>query len=106
LFYSKQFDFSIESVVEVLVKKGITIDRLSSAGWGQEKPVADNRTEEGRKKNRRLLFYNNFDDTNESGVRIATLSINITFYFFHKKGGIKWLMKRQSNNSDRHTAEN
>ena len=43
-----------KAVVDVLLKKGITKDRLSSAGWGQEKPVADNRTEEGRTKNRRV----------------------------------------------------
>ncbi|MEI7501488.1 MAG: OmpA family protein, partial [Bacteroidota bacterium] len=43
-----------KSVMDVLIAKGIDKSRLSSIGWGQEKPVADNRTEEGRAKNRRV----------------------------------------------------
>ena len=42
------------SVMNALVAKGIDQKRMSSTGWGQEKPVADNRTEEGRAKNRRV----------------------------------------------------
>ncbi|NCD26316.1 MAG: OmpA family protein, partial [Deltaproteobacteria bacterium] len=34
--------------------KGIDADRLAAVGWGQEKPVADNQSEEGRAKNRRV----------------------------------------------------
>lgn len=43
-----------KAVMDVLIAKGISKDRLSSIGWGQEKPVADNLTEAGRAKNRRV----------------------------------------------------
>jgi len=37
-----------------LVGKGVDGERLVTMGWGDKKPVADNRTEEGRAKNRRV----------------------------------------------------
>jgi len=40
--------------MDALVAKGIDKTRMSFVGWGQEKPVADNRNEEGRAKNRRV----------------------------------------------------
>jgi outer membrane protein OmpA-like peptidoglycan-associated protein len=43
-----------EAVVAALVQAGIAAGRLTAAGWGQEKPVADNRSEEGRTRNRRV----------------------------------------------------
>ncbi len=43
-----------KAVMDALIAKGIDKTRLSYIGWGQEKPVADNRTEEGRAKNRRV----------------------------------------------------
>ena len=42
------------SVKAYLVSKGITEDRLSFTGYGETKPVADNKTAAGRAKNRRV----------------------------------------------------
>lgn len=43
-----------KSVVAAIVAKGISADRLSPVGFGQDKPIADNSTEEGRAQNRRV----------------------------------------------------
>lgn len=43
-----------KAVAEAITLRGIDKSRLTSKGWGQEKPVADNRTEEGKAKNRRV----------------------------------------------------
>lgn len=42
------------AVVSELVSKGIDKSRLKYKGWGQTKPVTDNTTEEGKRKNRRV----------------------------------------------------
>ncbi len=44
------------AVVDYLLEKGISADRLVAKGYGEEKPVADNKTKEGRSKNRRIEF--------------------------------------------------
>jgi outer membrane protein OmpA-like peptidoglycan-associated protein len=42
------------SVVEAITKAGIDASRSSSAGFGEEKPIADNSNAEGKAKNRRV----------------------------------------------------
>ena len=42
------------AVLNAIKAQGIEEIRLTSKGWGQTKPIADNRTEEGRAKNRRV----------------------------------------------------
>lgn len=45
-----------KAIVDKLVELGVSADRLSSAGKGQNSPIADNATDEGRAKNRRVEF--------------------------------------------------
>ncbi len=43
-----------QSVMKAIANGGIDLARLVARGFGQEAPVADNRTEEGRAQNRRV----------------------------------------------------
>lgn len=43
-----------KAVMAAIVSAGVKAERLSATGFGAERPVADNRTEEGRAKNRRV----------------------------------------------------
>ena len=45
-----------EAVVAYLVEKGIDAERLAAKGWGEEKPVGSNDTDEGKASNRRVEF--------------------------------------------------
>jgi len=38
----------------MLVDGGVATDRIETQGYGQERPVADNTTDAGRARNRRL----------------------------------------------------
>ncbi len=44
------------SVREYLINKGVEPQRLKAVGYGPTRPIADNATEEGRAKNRRVEF--------------------------------------------------
>jgi OOP family OmpA-OmpF porin len=42
------------SVKDYLVSQGVRENRLIAKGYGESQPIADNKTEEGRAKNRRV----------------------------------------------------
>lgn len=55
--YNKQLSHSrAKAVVDYLVAKGISKDRLKFVGYGEERPIATNETDEGRQLNRRTEF--------------------------------------------------
>lgn len=45
-----------QSVVDYLVSQGVDKSKLKAEGYGQENPIADNTTDEGKFKNRRIEF--------------------------------------------------
>lgn len=52
----KLSDGRAKAVVDYLISKGITGDRLTYVGYGKDQPLASNDTEEGRQQNRRTEF--------------------------------------------------
>ena len=48
------------AVKDFLVKLGVNPDRLKTEGYGEERPIADNETLEGRALNRRVQFRTEF----------------------------------------------
>jgi outer membrane protein OmpA-like peptidoglycan-associated protein len=45
------------TVMQYLINNGIEASRLKAVGYGEENPIASNRTAEGRAQNRRIEFY-------------------------------------------------
>ncbi len=44
----------VNSVKDYVVRKGVDSGRVSGQGFGESKPIAENKTAEGRTKNRRV----------------------------------------------------
>ena len=45
-----------EAVLQFLVGQGVAAERLTSQGFGEDDPIGDNATDEGRQQNRRIEF--------------------------------------------------
>jgi OOP family OmpA-OmpF porin len=59
-----------KSVMAYLVEKGIPKEALVSKGFGVEKPIASNDTEEGREKNRRVEFNIIEQDVTQKKIQV------------------------------------
>ena len=52
----KLSDNSAQSVMDYILSKGIDPKRITSKGYGENKPVDTNETDDGRQMNRRVEF--------------------------------------------------
>lgn len=64
-------DRRAKAVVKYLTNKGVAADRVVGQGYGPERPVADNGTDEGRAANRRVEFVIVHDDEAAAGDAAA-----------------------------------
>ncbi|XXT20011.1 OmpA family protein [Sorangium sp. So ce429] len=55
-FNTKLSQARAESVLRALVERGIAVERMQAKGYGPDVPIAENKTEAGRQKNRRVQF--------------------------------------------------
>jgi len=54
-----------ENAKKVMLDNGVKDERLNIWGFGSKNPIADNKTEEGRKQNRRVEFVIMYDNKEE-----------------------------------------
>ena len=67
-----------ESVVRYLSNKGISPERMTAVGFGEEKQIASNSTPQGKKKNRRVEIYIvNVDQNKMNGIHDFNLRTTI-----------------------------
>ncbi|MGP4713706.1 MULTISPECIES: OmpA family protein [unclassified Psychrobacter] len=66
-----------ESVKEYLVSQGVDASKLTTKGMGETDPIADNSTEQGRFRNRRIEFTVNDQSAMASNNGMATNSGNL-----------------------------
>lgn len=59
-----------DSVRNYLVTKGVAGNRISINGAGSSNPVADNKTREGRKKNRRVEIFSITEEENKRHIEV------------------------------------
>ena len=57
------------AMVRMLVMEGIEPERLAAVGYGQYQPVARNDTEEGRRRNRRVVLLISRDASIRGAMR-------------------------------------
>lgn len=57
------------SVKAYLISKGVNENQLTAKGYGESRPIADNKTEEGRAKNRRVELKVIKDDVTEADTQ-------------------------------------
>lgn len=56
------------AVKEKLIEYGVTNERISTDGFGEEAPIANNKTKEGRQQNRHAEIYIQVQETTRDGV--------------------------------------
>jgi len=71
------------TVVREFIKNGISAKRLSAVGYGEFHPVADNNSEEGRIKNRRVVLvlmsqvFSRYGMSDEERAKILNLKFSV-----------------------------
>ena len=63
---------------------GVNVARISSVGYGMERPIADNNTPEGRQANRRVVVKvtNTEQETCLSRGVVTTIETGVSRFFF------------------------
>lgn len=59
IFNQKLSEARAKTIADYLTEKGIESTRIVCKGWGNTKPIADNKKTEGRQLNRRVEFVVN-----------------------------------------------